>query len=106
MSRGDVLDASQYMTPVGTKNTWNAASPIAMFSGGGNRAASAVKVEATRLLPRARPPPLARLPSEYTVPRCSGGLTSAMRANQFGEFADVSARATSASRNGPATLGR
>ena len=30
------------------------------------------------------------------MPRCSGGFTSAISANQFGEFADVSASATTA----------
>ena len=40
--------------------------------------------------------PLTRLPRLNTVPRCSGGFTSAMSANQFGEFADVRASASSA----------
>ena len=41
----------------------------------------------------------------YTVPRCSGGLTSASRANQLGEFAEVSASATSAARKLTVTVG-
>ena len=41
----------------------------------------------------------------YTVPRCSGGLTSASRANQFGELAEVSASATNAETNASATVG-
>ena len=36
MSFGEVREASQYMTPVGMKKTWNAANPTAKFSGGGS----------------------------------------------------------------------
>ena len=41
----------------------------------------------------------------YTVPRCSGGFTSAMSENQLGELADVNARATTAARNARAMVG-
>src|ERR1043165_5420523 len=96
MSAGAVRDASQYMTPVGMKKNWNAASPIARFVGGGNRAASPLNTAATTLLPAPRPTPLPRLPSEDTGPRCWGGLTSTISANQFGELAEVSPSATNA----------
>ena len=39
------------------------------------------------------------------MPRCSGGLTSAIRANQLGEFAEVRASATSAATRLSPTVG-
>ena len=105
MSFGEVREASQYMMPVGMKKTWNAASPTAKFSGGGSGRPSALEVAPDQELPAARPMPLTRLPRLKTVPRCSGGFTSVMRANQFGEFAEVRASATSAARKLAAITG-
>src|SRR6266542_4073417 len=93
------------MMPVGMKKSWNTASPTAKLVGGWYRLASTRNTTPAMPLPSARPTPLTRLPALYTVPRCSGGLTSTMSANQFGELAEVSASASSATTKLTATVG-
>src|SRR5690606_995716 len=105
MSAGEVREASQYVTPVGMKKTWKAASPTAKFHGAGIARSKAPNTWPVSDVPALRPNPLTRFPRLNTVPRCSGGLTSAMRAYQLGEFAEVRASATSAARKLSAITG-
>ena len=97
MSSGEDLDASQYMMPVGMKKSWNdgeADGEVQRRRQGALQPAEDATL--TTPVPAARPTPLTRLPRLNTVPRCSGGFTSVMSANQLGELAEVSASASRA----------